>query len=66
MLSLVCIARGFFFSSWESACDQHRANQHCPDRGQGSCTLLQQNENALLQALTSARMDTDRSHKNGI
>ncbi|CAI9615118.1 unnamed protein product [Staurois parvus] len=31
MLSLVCIARGFFFSG-ESACDQHRANQHCPDR----------------------------------
>ncbi|CAI9586457.1 unnamed protein product [Staurois parvus] len=28
MLSLV-----FFFLSWESACDQHRANQHCPDRG---------------------------------
>ncbi|CAI9573937.1 unnamed protein product [Staurois parvus] len=26
MLSLVCIAR-------ESECDQHRANQHCPDRG---------------------------------
>ncbi|CAI9556317.1 unnamed protein product [Staurois parvus] len=21
----------------ESACDQHRANQHCPDRGQGFC-----------------------------
>ncbi|CAI9574764.1 unnamed protein product [Staurois parvus] len=31
MLSLVCIAREFFLS-WESACDQHRANQHCPDR----------------------------------
>ncbi|CAI9531623.1 unnamed protein product [Staurois parvus] len=23
----------------ESACDQHRTNQHCPDRGQGSCNL---------------------------
>ncbi|CAI9586435.1 unnamed protein product [Staurois parvus] len=23
-----------FFFSWESACDQHRAKQHCPDRGQ--------------------------------
>ncbi|CAI9612559.1 unnamed protein product, partial [Staurois parvus] len=34
MLSLVCIARDFFFS-WESSCDQHRANQHCPDRGSG-------------------------------
>ncbi|CAI9617675.1 unnamed protein product, partial [Staurois parvus] len=30
---LVCIAREFFFS-WESACDQHRANQYCSDRGQ--------------------------------
>ncbi|CAI9542896.1 unnamed protein product [Staurois parvus] len=35
MLSLVCIAREFFFFSWESACDQHRANQRCPDRGSG-------------------------------
>ncbi|CAI9563115.1 unnamed protein product [Staurois parvus] len=33
MLSLVCIAREFF--SWESACDQHRANEHCTDRGSG-------------------------------
>ncbi|CAI9607815.1 unnamed protein product [Staurois parvus] len=39
MLSLVCIAR-------ESACDQHRANQHCPDRGQGFCILLEQKENS--------------------
>ncbi|CAI9622243.1 unnamed protein product [Staurois parvus] len=23
------------------ACDQHRANQHCPDRGQGSVILLE-------------------------
>ncbi|CAI9543827.1 unnamed protein product [Staurois parvus] len=39
MLSLVCIAREvfFFFFSWESAC-----NQHCPDRGQGFCILLEQ------------------------
>ncbi|CAI9614449.1 unnamed protein product [Staurois parvus] len=28
MLSLVCIAR-------KSACDQHRANQHCPDSARG-------------------------------
>ncbi|CAI9548849.1 unnamed protein product, partial [Staurois parvus] len=42
MLSLVCIARGFFFFfSWESACDQHRANQHCPERGQGFCIFLE-------------------------
>ncbi|CAI9609883.1 unnamed protein product [Staurois parvus] len=45
MFSLVCIARGFFFS-WERACDQHSANQHCPDRGQGFCILLEQNENS--------------------
>ncbi|CAI9585684.1 unnamed protein product [Staurois parvus] len=55
MLSLVCIAREvFFFFSWESACDQHRANQHCPDRGQGFCILLEQKEKLLLQALTSS------------
>ncbi|CAI9607453.1 unnamed protein product [Staurois parvus] len=41
ILSLVC-----FFFSWESACDQHRANQHCPDRGQGFCILLEQKENS--------------------
>ncbi|CAI9570652.1 unnamed protein product [Staurois parvus] len=41
MPNLVCIARGFFFS-WEGACDQHRANQDCSDRGQGFCILLQQ------------------------
>ncbi|CAI9564211.1 unnamed protein product [Staurois parvus] len=34
MLSLVCIAREVFFSL-ESACDPHRANQHCPDRRSG-------------------------------
>ncbi|CAI9593630.1 unnamed protein product, partial [Staurois parvus] len=41
MLSLVCIARDVFFFFWESACDQYRANQHCPDRGQGFCILLE-------------------------
>ncbi|CAI9621124.1 unnamed protein product, partial [Staurois parvus] len=35
MVSLVCVARVFFFFSWESACDQHRDDQHCPDRGSG-------------------------------
>ncbi|CAI9591348.1 unnamed protein product [Staurois parvus] len=45
MFSLVCIAREVFFS-WESACDQHRANQHCSDRGQGFCILLEQKENS--------------------
>ncbi|CAI9571090.1 unnamed protein product [Staurois parvus] len=39
MLSLVCIAR-------KSARDQHRANQHCPDRGQGLFILLKQKENS--------------------
>ncbi|CAI9614870.1 unnamed protein product [Staurois parvus] len=39
MLSFVCIAR-------ESVYDQHRANQHCPDRGQGFCILLEQKENS--------------------
>ncbi|CAI9597745.1 unnamed protein product [Staurois parvus] len=34
MFSLVCIAR-------ESACDQHRANQHCPHRGSGGFTSSQ-------------------------
>ncbi|CAI9555361.1 unnamed protein product, partial [Staurois parvus] len=34
MVSLVCIAREFFFS-WEGACDQHSTNQHSADRGSG-------------------------------
>ncbi|CAI9588435.1 unnamed protein product [Staurois parvus] len=34
MLSLMCIAR-------ESACDQHKANQHCQDRVQGFCILTE-------------------------
>ncbi|CAI9551756.1 unnamed protein product, partial [Staurois parvus] len=29
-----------FFFTWENACDHHRANQHCPDRGQGISILL--------------------------
>ncbi|CAI9534426.1 unnamed protein product [Staurois parvus] len=47
MLSLVCIAR-------ESACDQHRANQHCPDRGSGVLHPPRAERKLLLQALTSA------------
>ncbi|CAI9553479.1 unnamed protein product [Staurois parvus] len=35
---------GFF--SWESACDLHRTNQHCPDRSQRFCILLEQKENS--------------------
>ncbi|CAI9618451.1 unnamed protein product [Staurois parvus] len=47
MFSLMCIGREFyFFFSWESACDQLRANQHCPDKHQGSCILLQEHENS--------------------
>ncbi|CAI9607749.1 unnamed protein product [Staurois parvus] len=60
MLSLVC-----FFFPWKSACDQHRANQYCPDRGQGISILLEQKK-LLLQALTSAGLDTDRSHKTAL
>ncbi|CAI9562513.1 unnamed protein product [Staurois parvus] len=40
MFSLVCIVR-------KSACDQHRANQYCPERGQGFCVLLEQKENSF-------------------
>ncbi|CAI9554130.1 unnamed protein product [Staurois parvus] len=46
MLSLVCIAR-------ESTCDQHRANQHCPDRGSGVWHPSRAERKLLLQALTS-------------
>ncbi|CAI9596713.1 unnamed protein product [Staurois parvus] len=34
------------FLSWESPCDQHRANHHCPDRGHRFCILIEQNENS--------------------
>ncbi|CAI9540614.1 unnamed protein product [Staurois parvus] len=53
MLILVCIAREFFFS-WEGACDQHRANQHCPDRGSKVSYPPRAERTLLLQALTSA------------
>ncbi|CAI9546912.1 unnamed protein product [Staurois parvus] len=53
MLTLVCIAREFFFS-WESACDQHRANQHCPDRGSGLSHPPRAERKLLPHALTSA------------
>ncbi|CAI9550366.1 unnamed protein product [Staurois parvus] len=39
--SVWCVLLERFFS-WESACDQHRANQHCPDRGNGFYILLEQ------------------------
>ncbi|CAI9595753.1 unnamed protein product [Staurois parvus] len=35
----------FFYFSWESACNQQRTSQHCPDRGQGFC-ILEQKENS--------------------
>ncbi|CAI9609862.1 unnamed protein product [Staurois parvus] len=60
MLSLLCIAREFFFS-WESACDQHRVHQRCPDRGSGVLHPPRA-ETKLLQTLTSALLNTDRSH----
>ncbi|CAI9537045.1 unnamed protein product [Staurois parvus] len=53
MFGLVCIAREVFFFSFESACDQHRANQRCPDRGQGFCILLEQKENSYNALLKS-------------
>ncbi|CAI9610475.1 unnamed protein product [Staurois parvus] len=42
------------FFPWESACDQHRANQHCPDRGSGLSHPPRTERKLLLQALTSA------------
>ncbi|CAI9542491.1 unnamed protein product [Staurois parvus] len=65
MLSLVCIARENFFS-WEGACDQHRANQHCPDRGSEVSHPPTAERKLLLQALTSAQLDTDRSYKTAL
>ncbi|CAI9570647.1 unnamed protein product [Staurois parvus] len=54
MLSLVCIAEEFFFFSWEGACDQHRANQPCPDRVSEVSHAPRAERKLLLQALTSA------------
>ncbi|CAI9602075.1 unnamed protein product [Staurois parvus] len=65
MVSLVCIAREVFFS-WEGACDQHRANQHCPDRGSGVLHPPRAERQLLLQALTSALLNTDISHKTAL
>ncbi|CAI9613454.1 unnamed protein product, partial [Staurois parvus] len=65
ILSLVCIAREVFFS-WGSACDQHRANQHCPDRGSGILHPPRAERKLLLQALTSVLLNTDRSHKTSL
>ncbi|CAI9545090.1 unnamed protein product [Staurois parvus] len=38
MVSHSANAQFFFLGEY---CDQHRANQHCPDRGQGFCILLE-------------------------
>ncbi|CAI9575569.1 unnamed protein product [Staurois parvus] len=65
MLSLVCIAREVFFFSSDSESDQHRANQHCSDRGKGFCVLLE-HKKSLIQALTSALLNTNRSHKTAL
>ncbi|CAI9606866.1 unnamed protein product [Staurois parvus] len=43
---VTCTSSVCFFFSCESACDQYRANQHCPDRGQGFHILLEQKENS--------------------
>ncbi|CAI9602440.1 unnamed protein product [Staurois parvus] len=53
---------GFFFS-WESACDQHRANQHCSDRGQG---FYIRQEKTPPTSFNQCSADTDRSHKTAI
>ncbi|CAI9577195.1 unnamed protein product, partial [Staurois parvus] len=45
--SVWCVLLEGFFFSWERACDQHRANQHCPDRGQVFCILLEHKENSF-------------------
>ncbi|CAI9573778.1 unnamed protein product [Staurois parvus] len=59
MLSLVCIAREVFFCfSWEGGCDQHRANQHCPDRGSEVSHPPRAERKLLLQVLTSALLNT--------
>ncbi|CAI9542877.1 unnamed protein product [Staurois parvus] len=59
MLSLVSISR-------ESACNQHRANLHYPDRGSGVLHPPRAERKLLLQAVTSALLDTDRSHKTAL
>ncbi|CAI9568177.1 unnamed protein product [Staurois parvus] len=44
------------------------ANQCCPDRRQGSCSLIrqsEQNENSSYKII-SALLDTDRSHKTAL
>ncbi|CAI9600250.1 unnamed protein product [Staurois parvus] len=56
MLSLV------FCFSWESACVQHRTNRHCPDRGSGVLHPPRAERKLILQALTCAPLDADRSH----
>ncbi|CAI9550481.1 unnamed protein product [Staurois parvus] len=60
MLSLVC---SFFFFL---ACDQHRANQHCPDRSQGFCNPPREERKLILQDLTCALLDSDRSTKTAL
>ncbi|CAI9532258.1 unnamed protein product [Staurois parvus] len=58
MLSLVCIPSEVFFFSWESACDQHSANQHSPNIGSGVLHPPRAERKLLLQALDSAWLDT--------
>ncbi|CAI9623017.1 unnamed protein product [Staurois parvus] len=53
MLSVCVLLERFFFSR-ESACDQHRANQHYPDRGSGVLHPPRTERKLLLQALVSA------------
>ncbi|CAI9538139.1 unnamed protein product [Staurois parvus] len=55
MLSLCVLLETFIFS-WESACDQHGVNQHCPDRRSGVLHPSRAERTLLLQALTSAQL----------
>ncbi|CAI9532499.1 unnamed protein product, partial [Staurois parvus] len=52
--SVWCVLLESFTFPWESACDQHRANQHSPDRGLGVLHPPRAERKLLLQALTSA------------
>ncbi|CAI9544403.1 unnamed protein product [Staurois parvus] len=64
MLSLMCIAREFFFG-WLHVISTGSIST-VQTEGQGSCILPEQNENLFLQALTCALLDTDRSHKTAL
>ncbi|CAI9599484.1 unnamed protein product [Staurois parvus] len=51
------------FFSWEGACDQHRVNKHCPDRGSGVSHPPRAERKLLLQALTSSLLKSQDCSK---